>query len=617
MGKKFALIIGLVSSYLVGITVSVLAWDRIRIPFSNPYNVVGKLTLEQFNPINNYLRWGVVVTLPSVIFFLYYLLYLKKISPSPRMFAISSSKVKPPKVNNILNKNYLNISFAIFLTLLIANFLSKDWSTSAFDMFHEGEQITPAYNYINGKGLWSGTLFVHGLIYDVLTAFLGWKIFGVESIGSYRFALEVLKLTKDIGLLFLFYKLACFLFDEIKNRIDSLLILSFIIFSYIFTLRIQNLDRRMFPLILLIALMIGLIHKARRYSYFLLGILTGFGFFYSLDVGLYALLISLFFIFFQLVFNNRPLLNVSMFLLKFLSGFFTIFLFVFLLVGKVEFKFFVKDFLYFLRVKDLLDSYVYPNPLYLSNLRFTIPILISSLNLLFLLFLFLFVYHEEKFKNIKIFHLMIQLISILIYRSALGRSDLIHIETSSTFIFITLGLNMGILFYLVVFHRIFKKYLSITIFILSLIFLASSTNLNISNILSFRSRLLEHIYADDIYYVNEVRRDGIYRLRDIFNNESCVYNITSEASLPYLIKKPSCGRYYISYLASADPARLDLSITINSEKPKYIIYSTKGWTQDMDNISNNERFKDLMSNIEENYRLYENVSDYWSVCVRK
>ena len=51
--------------------------------------------------------------------------------------------------------------------------------------------------------------------------------------------------------------------------------------------------------------------------------------------------------------------------------------------------------------------------------------------------------------------------------------------------------------------------------------------------------------------------------------------------------------------------------------PEYIIYSSKSWTQNLDNITNEQRMPEVLDYVNEKYAYYETVSDYWEIYKRK
>jgi len=207
------------------------------------------------------------------------------------------------------------------------------------------------------------------------------------------------------------------------------------------------------------------------------------------------------------------------------------------------------------------------------------------------------------------------LASLLIYRSALGRSDLTHIEYSSTFLVILLGVNIALFISILITNEMFLRYTVYVLTALNILFISTSIigTLNFRNILSLNVRISNFVTKSDTEFLNEKKANGIYELQKIFEEEKCVFSLGNDPLSPYLIKKPNCDRFFISYFAAADPFREELFTDFKETNPEYFIYSINSWTQNLDNINNQERFPELIQYIDNNYSYYKTVSDYWTV----
>lgn len=594
---------------IIGYLLSLLIWEHIALPFSNPNNVVGKLASAHQNPLNDSLRWGISVVLPSLLFFI--------LSRNSKIRKFIQKHIKQDTETDrnlhkfIIYDKATIVTLALFLILPIAIFLQKDFTTQYFDDFHEGGEITPAYNYINNKGIWLDTLFVRGAFQDLFTAYTSWKVFGTVSIGSYRIGVEISRIITIIGLTTLIFTI----WKMINNKLYSALTTQTVISFYLLSTRIQNIDRRFAPLLFAVSVLLIAIKSGKPIYYFIAGLFSAFCTFYSLDTGLYFSVLLIFtplIMYFWNIYTNKKRLNNILALNSGILGGWVLF---YLFVGKYEFAAFIDNFRYILQVKDLLDSKVYPTPNLITSFRFSLPIIISSTNILIFVLFSFFVYPSEKLKKQQIAHLILTLVSLLTYRSALGRSDLTHVEYSSTLGIIVLGLNAA----LVLSYLNFKlKFLRFSFYFLSLLniffmsgILIKSSNFN--NLFSFRSRVNSFVKLQDESFLNESKAEGIKELKNIFSDEDCIFSLASDAVSPYLIKKTSCDRFFISYFAAADPYRDELLNDFKEINPEIFIFSTNSWTQNLDNINNKDRFPMLMEYIEQNYEQYRLISDYWNV----
>ncbi len=598
---QFVLLV--VALMILGYFISQGLWNTITLPFSNLYLASGKLAQIGFNPTNNLLRWVVFVIFPSVVFLIFYSIFGKSLF------------IKNP-VNNESRSLGKYIAAVIVLMVLVPClvFVGKDLTTANFDIFHEGEQITPALNYLTSGGIWNRTLFVHGALYDVFTAFIGWKLFGVNSIGAYRMALDLFKLLVPFSLVLVLLSVWHVMK---KTQIAGLAVILMALF-YLGTWRIQNIDRREAPLLLGLSLLLWAFSKRNRLLYFCSGLLSAVSFFYSVDTGVYYTVLLMVFPIIVAAFKVHTSKEILHDIIYIYTGVVLGFLLFYILVGHVEFLAFISNLLYFTRTKDLIDSFVYPFPNIITSFRFTLPLLISALNLLVYVILFLFLYLKNpEAKNMGIVHTTLTFISLLHYRSALGRVDLTHIEVNSGLIFLLLGFNAALITMLFFPHKFGKTVIKVSVMLIVILSVYMARQIPPSNLFTFVSRAKVFLHEDSLSYVNKDRVEGIRELRQIFSKEKCVLSLTSEAAMPYLLNKPSCGPLYISYFASAEPVRSRFLDDIKAYRPKYLLFSTKSWTQDMDGISNEYRFPGVMKYVENNYSFYKLVADYWVVYALK
>ena len=107
-GNTFKIFIFTFASMLLG----VFLWDKINLPYSNPENIYGVLSINKFNPINNDLRFLTFISLIFGTFFLSLIFYKRNLSNFNEIFFFKK------KEESIENYKYLNITFLIFLTLI-------------------------------------------------------------------------------------------------------------------------------------------------------------------------------------------------------------------------------------------------------------------------------------------------------------------------------------------------------------------------------------------------------------------------------------------------------------------------------------------------------------------
>ena len=75
-GNNFKIFLFTFASMLLG----VFLWDKINLPYSNPENIYGILSINKFNPINNDLRFLTFISLIFGTFFLSLIFYKKNLN---------------------------------------------------------------------------------------------------------------------------------------------------------------------------------------------------------------------------------------------------------------------------------------------------------------------------------------------------------------------------------------------------------------------------------------------------------------------------------------------------------------------------------------------------------
>ena len=68
--------------------------------------------------------------------------------------------------------------------------------------------------------------------------------------------------------------------------------------------------------------------------------------------------------------------------------------------------------------------------------------------------------------------------------------------------------------------------------------------MNFTNTFTFKSRLLDYVKLDDSNFLSKEDQEFVSTAKDIVKNESCIQLFTNDVALYYLLKKPSCSKFY-------------------------------------------------------------------------
>ena len=288
--------------------IGVFTWDFINLPYQNPENIVGILSKEKFNPINNDLRFIIFTSIVFLTFFSSLKYYSTEKKSFYELFIFKEETFNIKKTENGLLTIYL-----FFIFLLFIEFILNDFPKHNLDFFHEGEWLTPAYHYVVTNEMWTGSLFIHGLFYDLIKPIISWNFFETISIGSVRFFDNCLVFIAKLGILLLSYQITKVQkFNEVKKIIffTTITIVGLKLIKY--GLGYNYFTYRDLSLLLILSLSINLLKNnfLNFTSSFFLGLLVPLSFFVTIDRGIYSLISLLLIIFLTLI--NKKYLSLLM-----------------------------------------------------------------------------------------------------------------------------------------------------------------------------------------------------------------------------------------------------------------------------------------------------------------
>ena len=199
---------------IFSILVSTYLWPKIILPYSNPENVIGVLSYVKYSPQNDVLRYVMFVGIP-IFTFLCCLLFFKKKN------LIKFKDLKNIK-NNSLNynvglKNMMYLFYFFFVVYILIEFISNDLPIGKLDYLHDGDYLTAAKNYSITNNIWISSFSTHGgsmIFYPNIM----WKLFGIESIGSYRLFTSFLMVLVKILSIHFVYQLTKIAFLNVESN---------------------------------------------------------------------------------------------------------------------------------------------------------------------------------------------------------------------------------------------------------------------------------------------------------------------------------------------------------------------------------------------------------------
>jgi hypothetical protein len=579
-------------------------WSHLRLPFANPLEVVGPLAGAKFNPTTNLLRYAVFVGLPGLL-----LLAAMAWPPLRRAILAGLPENAPGADENEPAWTRRLWQGAVALTVLYALGAAaaalQASGLQPVDIFHEGEFVSPAWNYLSSGGLWSRSYFVHGAFYDALASALGWKLFGHVSIGAMRATNMLLWAAVYGALAFALIALAA---AAPGGRGSRALLLVLLLVTWLATGSLQFLDRRDVPVLLALGCIALGIAKARAWPFALAGLLSAGAFFYSIDRGAYLtaalLLVLAAQAFWQ---SDRTSRRQALALGVGLALGWLVF---FVCVGSREFRAFAANTAMLFRTKDLFDSYVYPRPKLRLTDAHALPMMAIGLQLLGFLFFFWARHRQKPAGRFAVLHALFAALAFFYFRSALGRSDEPHVHYASTFAFLGLAPLVWCCLREV---RAVRLHAGSTVLgaAAAVILGLSAVQLpGLRALVGTPARLRELAAVTDDQLLAPELRAARDRLAQLLDKDDCIFSLTSEAMWPYLLRKPSCGRFFVVWFASPKPLRDELLHELAGSPPRFILVRSPSGYEGMDGVANEQRFPEVYAFVAAHYQAFENVSGW-------
>ena len=522
----------------------------------------------------------------------------------------------------VIKNNLLALFFLIFLTLILLDFLSTNLPTHQIDIFHEGQWLTAGINYLKKGGYWTNSYITIGFFNEFFISLIGFKIFDIFSIGSSRFSILLLILFFKIFLIIFIYKLTV-----IQRMTDNLKILFFILISLIALSMTNNfgmvddgiLSYRELPLIIFLILLIPIISNEKMVILycFLIGTMSTISMLWGIDRGAYLNLTLASLILFLII--KKDFRKSSWIIIGIIIGwilFYTI-------IGPEEFKSFLYNTKSIYQSSNWIFGMIHPEPFSSDrhSARATKVLLILILSGLLTINLNFF-----KYKNIsnesKILLIFIFIISVVMYKTALSRSDGPHIRSITglpllLLCIITLNLIFDFILknekYLKIFQNITNFRNAISLMLISFsIFIFFIFNLNFKNIINFESRVQNYVNLSDEFFLSESQNLLIKRYNDLTIKDECVLIFTYEAAIPYLLKKPSCNKYYFVHTIGSKENQNLFIKSVENRKPNFILLGGEYINPIDIGPEPHEMLPIIYNFLLKNYQLNENVL-HWNI----
>ena len=565
---------------LVAIAISTFLWDKINLSYDIQNQIYGEYSVEQYNPNNETLRFLLFVSLPLFTFLTTYLIFNSQNTYSFNQVIFSNS-------DHIKNKNnfYYNIFIIFFIIILILEFLTLDFFklSKNIDFVHDGMLLTPSNNAYLLNKFWSSSYVSRGLFANFGPVVL-WKFFGFKSVGLMHMTNLILLFSNKILLIFICKEISKNIIFSEDKKLLYFLILSILSISLVSYFQLNAIPERLFLFLLFFLIFIYSNNQINKFSFalFLMGLFSNISMLWYIDIGAYINVLILFLLIYFLIRSE-----IKKFTSIFFGIIFSWLMFIFL-TPAIEVKEFFHAVLSIYMTVDYWNGLIYPTPFLSGDARSTKALLLLILTGV-LTIIVNFNKNVRLTTNNKTLFLFIFIASLLIFKTALSRSDTPHIKVSGGFSFILIY-SIGLYFLFHLFERkeklniyiskfakaLKKNYVNLLIVFILLNCIVLKTNItDLKNIFSSKNNISKFVNLNDDEYLSLDYRELMKYYEDLTNNEKCVQIFTNEAAIPYFLNKPTCTQFYMMYSLAPLEIQKKFIKQLKRLKPQIILYNSE------------------------------------------
>jgi hypothetical protein len=536
------------------------------------------------------------------------------------------------KLNNLLTENnqkllihnkffVSRLIFFFFLLYLIIEFHFLDFLLYKVDTQHEGNYLVPFQNYQSSGGAWTASYFAHGFS-DLFYPILGFKLFNSSNIGSFRFSfLLVILFLKILSVILANELTKLSNLDKFNKKIFFLFLgISFLyLIDYEVPLNYSPFSARHIFTLLFLVFFIQIFKeyknsRIRKVCYFLISVISSTSIIFHTDIGIYLNILLLLYIFY--LFLKKEYSNIFL-ILSFVIVFWIVLI---IFIGSREIILFFEQFL--LTIKNIEKihgaEYQYPSPFFSigskDGMRATRGLVMQ---ITAGIFIFNYIISKNNYpNNYKFFFLFLYILSFLSFFNALGRADSYHMKLSSglpiiiniffllDFVIKKLNLNSYINYKI----QFKKKILYIFTALLFIIFIIFNTNFFKNINFFFNKDYHKYFSIKDDFFLDNETNDFIKFFSKISSSDRCVQNFTDDLILNFLLKKPSCTKYFSSIFAVTSELQEDYVRELIIANPQYIIYKSEKFK--IDNKHPAEKLTIINNYILSNYKHRTVINNY-------
>ncbi|MGL5080548.1 MAG: hypothetical protein ACRC8A_03590 [Microcoleaceae cyanobacterium] len=590
--------------------------NRVKIPIgSNETGVVSLAYIENISPYTDYIKYLILLLIPSLIAALSLIL---KYSWIERPFS---------SIISVINHHIVWITItSILLIAWLINIPFNQFTIdkTLIDSFHQGEFLGFLPNFMQLENPFENTVLIHGWGLDVLpTWFATQFISNQNGIALTRFFVNLQNVLACLGYFWILWELTGAV-QLGRSRLPIFLIscLIFCIFDGIF---FKFDGRRGTWFILQLALTVRFFRgvsleksssqNSGKFLALLVGISLPMSFLYVYDRGIYFLAVYICASGLTLVLNRQLARN---WLSNSIVGIILSSITIIIVLGFNQVSAILSQIAYWGKYGRYISFIPLPAfKLTWTSQNFWLPMVIQSAVLVYILLdLSLYKFRVHTFVQKNYLTILLLFTSLIYMRITLDRSDLAHAYHGA----IPTSFLVAYLIYLG-----YEKYLQpnaldvklnsiqhLLVAILSLIILLTEPGFSLNNAIKSIVKLPIALIQTDSQLLKLDYLEAWTEMQSEIDRQSCFFTLTSEGLWYYLFNKPSCSKY--SYLLYAKPTIAQQTVLADLEKtkPEILLFSNEMWFQNpWDEILKSESAALIYQDVMKHYKPYKIIQSHW------
>ena len=592
--KRLILFVNIIISFYF----AAISWNSIEFIYNDP-GIIGIYSENEYNSLNDVVRYIVFISFPIFLFFLTKGVFKKDFVKKIQYFSTS-------KDISDENKTASWTLFFIVLTIFLLEFFSVSFPDYYLDSFHEGQKLSSAYKNLVEDSLWSGSYVTIGIFPETLLPRFFWDLFNTVSIGLTRYIDIFFILILKIFITLMIFTLTSFVkLNQYSKNIFFLLNVFIVSFFCDYIPGVDLISYREIPIIVFLILFLLSIRSGNHIIFLILiSSLSVLSMLWGIDRGLVCNLLILIFTIYLLGIKEYKKI-IFFFVSTFLAWL------TFYIIAENEFYHFFTNTFSIYKEMNYIHGLIHPTPFSDEpNASRATKTLISIILVALLSVNLIFRNSKNYSLNFKRFLIILSIVSIFSYLYALGRSDGPHIKNSFGYplIFLTIYFSYSLL--LIFSKKEIKSYKNIFPVSFLILFLISF-EINYKNIINYKHRFENYINLDDKFFLNSKELLFIEKAKPIVKEFNCIQLLSNDAALYYLLKKKSCTKYY--YVWSATSKNNQKNIINDMESTKLII---EGGPRNNWDIPLKRKLFMVYEYMDKEFYLIEEIQN-WNIFLRK